>query len=197
MSEVYLTNEVAKILDVSIATVRNYAKSLERAGYQFQTKKQARLWTETEINIVKRVQQFYANNDYALEQAFDYVVKVHNEGVEAGNELLQTFTPTTTYKATNTPDNEYLAGIQDDTKAIINMLSDLQGSVLKKDTLLELQSDNEELANLKNENADLNKSNEELLKELEAVKEEKAQIEKQIEKLKEMNTLEFWKFKKE
>ena len=197
MSEVYLTNEVAKILDVSIATVRNYAKSLERAGYQFQTKKQARLWTETEINIVKQVQQFYANNDYALEQAFDYVVKVHNEGVEAGNELLQSFTPTTTYKATNTPDNEHLAGIQGDTKAIISMLSDIQANVVSKDMLIEMQEDSEEVINLKQDKENLSKENADLLKELEELRKEKEQTEKQIEKLKEMSTLEFWKFKKE
>lgn len=197
MDEIYLTNQVAKILDISVATVRNYAIALERAGYEFKKKKQARLWTSTEIELVQEIQRFYQKSDYTLEQAFDYIVKVHNEGEEAGNKLLQTFQTSNQHRSPNTPDSDHLAGIQGDTKAIISMLSDIQANVVSKDMLIEMQEDSEEVINLKQDKENLSKENADLLKELEELRKEKEQTEKQIEKLKEMSTFEFWKFKKE
>src|SRR5699024_12851025 len=93
IEQIYLTNEVAKTLDVSIATIHNYAKSLERAGYTFNTKKEARLWTDKEIDLIREVQQFYANNDYTLEECFEYVVTLHKKGGDSADELINIFTP--------------------------------------------------------------------------------------------------------
>lgn len=190
MEQIYLTNEVAKTLDISIATVRNYAKSLERAGYEFNTKKQARLWTDKEINLIREVQQFYANNDYPLEQCFEYVVTLHTKGADSADELLNTFTPQYINQSPTSPQMDYLEGIREDTQALINMFSELQGNIPTKDTLLQLQNDTSERDNLLNEIAQLRNELSELQKERDTYKNE-------LDHVKSLNMFSFGKWKKE
>lgn len=190
IEQIYLTNEVAKILDVSIATIRNYAKSLERAGYEFNTKKQARLWTDKEINLIREVQQFYANNDYPLEQCFEYVVTLHTKGADSADELLNTFTPQYINQSPTSPQMDYLEGIREDTQALITMLSDLQGNIPTKDTLLQLQNDTSERDNLLNEIAQLRNELSELQKERDTYKNE-------LDHVKTLNMFSFSKWKRD
>lgn len=190
MEQVYLTNEVAKQLDVSIATVRNYAKSLENAGYTFNTKKQARLWTDKEIDLIKQVQQFYSNNDYTLEQCFKYVVKRHIEGAEQAEQLLDNFTPLKVNTTPTSPQIDYLEGIQADTKALIHMLSDLQGNIPNKDMLLELQGDNKEVDTLQKEIARLQEA-------LHKAEQERDTYKQALDHVKTLNIFNFSRWKRE
>lgn len=190
IEQIYLTNEVAKILDVSIATIRNYAKSLERAGYEFNTKKQARLWTDKEINLIREVQQFYANNDYPLEQCFEYVVTLHTKGADSADELLNTFTPQYINQSPTSPQMDYLEGIREDTKALISMFGELQGNIPTKDTLLQLQNDTSERDNLLNEIAQLRNELSELQKERDTYKNE-------LDHVKTLNVFSFGKWKRD
>ena len=190
IEQIYLTNEVAKILDVSIATIRNYAKSLERAGYTFNTKKQARLWTDKEIDLIKQVQQFYANNDYALEQCFEYIVKLHMEGEDKAEQLLHTFTPTAINSSPTSPQIEYLEGIREDTKALISMFGELQGSIPDKDTLLQLQADTDDKEKLLNEIAQLRN-------ELSEVQKERDTYKNELDHVKTLNMFSFSKWKRD
>ena len=190
IEQIYLTNEVAKILDVSIATVRNYAKSLERAGYQFNMKKRARLWTDKEINLIREVQQFYANNDYPLEQCFEYVVTLHTKGADSADELLNTFTPQYINQSPTSPQADYLEGIREDTQALITMLSDLQGNIPDKDTLLQLQADTDDKEKLVNEIAQLRS-------ELSEVQTERDTYKNELDHVKTLNMFSFGKWKRE
>ena len=190
IEQIYLTNEVAKILDVSIATIRNYAKSLERAGYEFNTKKQARLWTDKEINLIREVQQFYANNDYPLEQCFEYVVILHTQGADSADELLNTFTPQYINQSPTSPQTDYLEGIREDTQALITMLSDLQGNIPDKNTLLQLQSDTDDREKLLNEIAQLRN-------ELSEVQTERDTYKNELDHVKSLNMFSFSKWKRD
>lgn len=190
IEQIYLTNEVAKILDVSIATIRNYAKSLERAGYEFNTKKQARLWTDKEINLIREVQQFYANNDYPLEQCFEYVVTLHTKGADSADELLNTLTPQYINQSPTSPQMDYLEGIREDTQALITMLSDLQGNIPDKDTLLQLQSDTDDREKLLNEIAQLRN-------ELSEVQKERDTYRQELNHVQSLGMLQFRKWKQE
>ena len=190
IEQIYLTNEVAKILDVSIATIRNYAKSLERAGYEFNTKKKARLWTDKEINLIREVQQFYANNDYPLEQCFEYVVTLHTKGADSADELLNTFTPQYINQSPTSPQMDYLVGIREDTQALITMLSDLQGNIPDKDTLLQLQADTDDKEKLVNEIAQLRNELSEVQKERDIYKDE-------LDHVQSLGMLQFRKWKQE
>lgn len=190
IEQIYLTNEVAKILDVSIATIRNYAKSLERAGYEFNTKKQARLWTDKEINLIREVQQFYANNDYPLEQCFEYVVTLHTQGAVSADELLNTFTPQYINQSPASPQIDHLEGIREDTQALITMLSDLQGNIPDKDTLLQLQSDTDDREKLLNEIAQLRN-------ELSEVQTERDTYKNELDHVKTLNMFSFSKWKRD
>src|SRR5699024_914842 len=190
IEQIYLTNEVAKILDVSIATIRNYAKSLERAGYEFNTKKQARLWTDKEINLIREVQQFYANNDYPLEQCFEYVVTLHTKGADSADELLNTFTPQYINQSPTSPQMDYLEGIREDTKALISMFGELQGSIPDKDTLLQLQADTDDKEKLLNEIAQLRN-------ELSEVQKERDTYKNELDHVKSLNMFSFSKWKRD
>ena len=181
---------MAKTLDVSIATIRNYAKSLERAGYQFNMKKQARLWTDKEINLIREVQQFYANNDYPLEQCFEYVVTLHTKGADSADELLNTFTPQYINQSPTSPQMDYLEGIREDTQALITMLSDLQGNIPDKDTLLQLQSDTDDREKLLNEIAQLRN-------ELSEVQTERNTYKNELDHVKTLNMFSFSKWKRD
>lgn len=190
IEQIYLTNEVAKTLDVSIATIRNYAKSLERAGYQFNMKKQARLWTDKEINLIREVQQFYANNDYPLEQCFEYVVTFHTKGADSADELLNTFTPQYINQSPTSPQADYLVGIREDTQALITMLSDLQVNIPDKNTLLQLQSDTDDREKLLNEIAQLRN-------ELSEVQTERDTYKNELDHVKTLNMFSFSKWKRD
>lgn len=175
---------------MSIATIRNYAKSLERAGYEFNTKKQARLWTDKEINLIREVQQFYANNDYPLEQCFEYVVILHTQGADSADELLNTFTPQYINQSPTSPQTDYLEGIREDTQALITMLSDLQGNIPDKDTLLQLQSDTDDREKLLNEIAQLRNDLSEAQTERDTYKNE-------LDHVKSLNMFSFSKWKRD
>lgn len=190
MEQIYLTNEVAKVLDVSIATIRNYAKSLERAGYTFNTKKQARLWTDKEIDLIREVQQFYSNNDYSLEQCFEYVVTLHIEGKDKAEQLIHSFTPAVMNSTPTSPQIEYLEGIHEDTQALITMLSDLKGNIPDKDTLLQLQSDTDDREKLLNEIAQLRN-------ELSEVQKERDTYQQELDHVQSLGMLQFRKWKQE
>lgn len=200
-NNIYLTNQVAKRLDISIATVRNYAKALERAGHEFTKRKQARLWTDTEIDLIEQVQRLYNNNDYPLELCFEYIVKREQEGEAAAADILEQ----PHYITKNEP---LSPEISDLVTTLDSGLSDIKAGISKIDYQKDfdeikalLQTDqksieyqNDELKKghdtLKNENADL-------LNELKALEDEKQQLEEQIKALKGMNTFEFWKFKRD
>lgn len=203
--QIYLTSEVSEILDISVPTVRNYAKALERAGHEFKMRKQARLWTANELGLVREVQHLYNTKDYPLEICFQYVVKKQQEGEAAASELLsqpQLLTPGSALAP------ELAQIITEEFKELRNEVSKINKysedinelkALFKNDADAQrVTRENEgELLRLKKENGDLNTANEKLNKELETLEREKKELEQQINAIKDMNTLEFWKFKKE
>lgn len=192
--KIYLTNEVADLLDISVPTVRNYAKALERADHEFKMRKQARLWTNVELNMVREVQHLYNAKDYPLELCFQYVVKRHYEGDNVAAELLAQ----PQYITQEQANNPQLQALSHDIKAIMEGIGDIQNRFEPQNELLEYRSQTErELIDLKNEKENISADNEKLNKELADLEKEKQQLEEQIKAIKEMNTLDFWKFKKE
>lgn len=199
IERIYLTNEIAKLLDISIATVRNYAKSLERAGYKFNMKKQARLWTDKEVELIKEVQQFYANNDYSLEQCFEYIVTSHIEGEEKAKDILQSLRPQYIQNSPTPPQLEHLEGIREDTKTLISMFSELKENTPNKDMFLQLQTDtdNKEIAELKNEREELLKEIAQLRNELKEQQTERDTYKNELDHVKTLNMFSFNKWKRD
>lgn len=204
MDNIYLTNEVANILDVSIGTVRNYAKSLERAGHEFEMRKQARVWTNNEIQLINEVQEFYHEYNYTLDQSFMYVVALHQKGKEYADDLLNDFIPTSFTAQQPTPQLEYLEGIKKDAKTLISRFDAFELNIATKDDLQTLRTDIETMYQLQNKIDNLKRENENLTHENQKMLQEKNDLQKQIEelknetqKVKQMTTFEFWKYKKE
>ena len=158
MNKILLTNEVAKVLDISIGTVRNYAKSLERAGHEFDKRQQARLWTDEEIELIQQVQQLYNNNDYPLELCFEYVVKRKNEGESAASDILEQ----SHYISKSDPTSPQLDDLRGDIRALINRFDSFEDTLQPhkqiehadqvKDLQEQLQAANDEIALLQKEN---------------------------------------------
>lgn len=191
---IYLTNEVAELLDISVPTVRNYAKALERAEHEFKMRKQARLWTDVELNMVREVQHLYNTKDYPLELCFQYVVKRHYEGDEAAGELLAK----PQYITQEQANNPQLQALSHDIKEIMEGIGDIQSRFKSETDLLEYKNQSDtELNTLKNDNEKLKSEKAQLEKELQELEKEKVKLDEQIKAVREMSTLEFWKFKKE
>ena len=88
MSE-YFTKDVAEILEVSVPTVRNYAKKLEQYNHEFDMRKQARIWTDTEISIIREATDLFKDSEYTLDTCFQYAIAKRNVGEDKAKELLQ------------------------------------------------------------------------------------------------------------
>lgn len=200
-NRILLAHEVADLLNISIGTVRNYAKALERSGHVFSKRKQARLWTETEINRVREVTELYNNYDYPLEMCFEYVVTKHEAGEDKAKEVLQ-HAP---YISNNDPDNAQIEALTGNVRSLLDELTNNFESVHNKLNVLDTKIDTQDNSidykemeqEYKNEVDHVKSENEKLSAELEALEDEKKQLEEQIEALKDMNTFEFWKFKRE
>ena len=162
----YLTKEVSEILQVSVPTVRNYAKTLEKYGHEFQKRKQARLWTDAEISIIREVQDMYNSNDYPLDTCFQYVIAKRNVGEDKAKELLDApISHTDGHDSADLKQMEY------------NIMQAING--LKNDLLPSAETDNAEY-----------------IQEIETLKGENERLRGEIEAIKAMNYLEFRKWRK-
>lgn len=172
MSNEWLTKEVAEILGVSIPTVRNYAKKLEAYNHEFKKRKQARIWTDTEIGIVKQAQDLYNDNDYPLEMCFQYVIASRNVGEEQAKELLK--------RPVSAIEQDHSPQLQKVEQNILKAINDIKAGVTPNDSLLE--------------------DNQHYIKEIEALKTEISTIEKERDQLKKemdhVKSLNMWQFRK-
>lgn len=183
---IYLTKEVGEILDISVPSVRNYAKALERSGYEFKKRKQARLWTDYELELIKEVLNLYNNNDYALDICFQYVVTKHTEGEEEAEKILQSIPTVTHEEAINMPYHALFKDIQ----AIKDGIEHIQVKVSEPEQIEHNNQYEKENVDLKKDKAELEQELLELNKEHEALKEE-------LNALKKMGVFEFMKYRKQ
>lgn len=174
MKEHLLTKEVAEVLDVSIPTVRNYAKALEKYNHKFQKRKQARLWTDIEISIIKEVQNLYTNNDYPLDTCFQYVIARRNVGEEKAKELL--VNPVEEVSA------DYNNQLNRMENTLLNAINGLKDELMPTKKI----EDPQQLDQIE----ELKKKNEILEKEIDAHK-------KELEYIKSLNMWQFRKWKQE
>lgn len=165
--EYKMSKQVAEHLNVSVPTVRNYAKALEHAGHEFKTRKHARLWTDKEIRLIEDATDLYNAEDYPLEMCFRYAVIKENEGEEVAQSILE--------RRESHPPVEYNPQLEQVSTDIKLVLEHVKGI---KDDLL-LPEDTHQVDELQNT--------------LEAVKKERDQYKNELERLK---TMSIWQFRK-
>src|SRR5699024_1059255 len=176
MSE-YFTKQVADILEVSIPTVRNYAKKLEQYNHEFKMRKQARIWTDTEISIIREATALYKSSEYTLDTCFQYTIAKRNVGEDKARELLQApYSP----PAGDTALPEYTRNIQ----AILEGINDIKDGLRPDKELLEYKENNEQYIK-------------DLQNELEAVKNENSTLKNELDHVKSLNMWQFRKWKQE
>lgn len=176
MSE-YFTKQVADILEVSIPTVRNYAKKLEQYNYEFNMRKQARIWTDTEISIIREATALYKSSEYTLDTCFQYTIAKRNVGEDKARELLQApYSP----PAGDTALPEYTRNIQ----AILEGINDIKDGLRPDNELLEHKESNQQYIN-------------ELKEELQTAKDEADTLRKELEHVKGLNMWQFRKWKQD
>src|SRR5699024_577645 len=176
MSE-YFTKQVADILEVSIPTVRNYAKKLEQYNYEFNMRKQARIWTDTEISIIREATALYKSSEYTLDTCFQYTIAKRNVGEDKARELLQApYSP----PVGDTALPEYTRNIQ----AILEGINDIKDGLRPDKELLEYKENNEQYIK-------------ELKEELQTAKDEADTLRKKLEHVKGLNMWQFRKWKQD
>lgn len=176
MSE-YFTKQVADILEVSIPTVRNYAKKLEQYNYEFNMRKQARIWTDTEISIIREATDLFKDSEYTLDTCFQYSIAKRNVGEDKAKELLQApYRP----PASDTTPAQYTKDIQ----AILEGINDIKDGLRPDNELLEHKESNEQYIK-------------ELKEELQTAKDEADTLRKELEHVKGLNMWQFSKWKRD
>ena len=176
MSE-YFTKQVADILEVSIPTVRNYAKKLEQYNYEFNMRKQARIWTDTEISIIRAATDLFKDSEYTLDTCFQYAIAKRNVGEDKAKELLQApYRP----PAGDTVPAQYTKDIQ----AILEGINDIKDGLRPDKELLEYKENNEQYIK-------------DLQNELEAVKNENSTLKNELDHVKSLNMWQFRKWKQD
>lgn len=165
----YYTSQVSELLNISVATVRNYAKKLEKYGHSFNFKQHARIWTDTEINMIHEIQDMTSKTDYTLEQCFKFIVTKHTEGLEVAEQGLTDVTGT--YGVISANRNAEITNIS-----------------AKIDILLERSTQNAELVEYEQREQDIRQ-------ELEELKQERQQALEELESLKNMGYFQFRKWK--
>lgn len=176
MSE-YFTKQVADILEVSIPTVRNYAKKLEQYNHEFKMRKQARIWTDTEISIIREATDLFKDSEYTLDTCFQYAIAKRNVGEDKAKELLQA--PYRPPEGGTVP-AQYTKDIQ----AILEGINDIKDGLRPDNELLEYKESNEQYIK-------------ELKEELQTAKDEADTLRKELEHVKGLNMWQFRKWKQD
>lgn len=179
MPNEWLTKDVAGILDVSVPTVRNYAKALERYNHEFQKRKQARVWTDTEISIIREATDLFKNSDYTLENCFQYAIAKRNVGEDKAKELLKA--PVNYTQEAHNPQ------LQQMEQNILQAISSVKDDLTPDSDLLEYQDREQDY--IEQVNA--------LKSELSASQNENEQLKQQLEHVKSLNMWQFRKWKQE
>lgn len=185
----YKTKEVAQLLKVSEPSVRNYAKMLEKYGHEFIKRRQARIWTDKEISLIREILNIYEEGSYELETCFQYVVAKGNVGEEKASELLE-----------NPIDFEEGIRASELQRTENNILSAIENMKLelKEEEQLKIEYDN-----IKNETNKLEQKTKELERELEIKENEQDDLQKkyievkdELTKVLNMSVFEFYKYKR-
>lgn len=80
VKKTYTTKDVATLLDMAISTVRKYAQYLEKAGYLIiKTEGKARIFTESDIMVLRYLKELRDNTNITVEQATNVVVEKFNK----------------------------------------------------------------------------------------------------------------------
>lgn len=197
MTNEYFTKDIATILDVSVPTVRNYAKKLEQYNHEFTMRKQARIWTDTEISIIREATTLYKDSEYTLDTCFQYAIAKRNVGADKAKELLET-----PVQPHNSPqDTQGLDTLNVDIQAILEGINDIKDGLTPNDKLIEYQEENrhyiEQIDDLK---ADLRAANEKIVllqKDNRRLETESLTLSSEITVIKQMSMWEFRKYKKQ
>lgn len=179
MPNEWLTKDVAEILDVSVPTVRNYAKALERYNHEFQKRKQARVWTDTEISIIREATDLFKDSDYTLDNCFQYAIAKRNVGEDKAQELLKA--------PVNYTREEHSPQLQQMEQNILQAISSVKDDIRPENDLLGYQ-DREQ---------DYIKQIRELKNELSAYQNENEQLKRQLDHIKSLNMWQFRKYKRD
>lgn len=167
--EYLTTKRVAQVLRVSEPTVRNYATTLEQYGHTFKKKKNARLWTAYDIQIVEEIMEMYSRTDYDLDKCFHYVVVKHNKGEEAAQEILKTnqIDPPMDANLLDLAEQNIIRAQEDQAQAVLDELAELKQMIHTAGDSKTLEQEN---AALKRELADKEEALQALKGEIEHVK---------------------------
>lgn len=123
----YLTSEVSKMLGMATTTIRKYSQSLESKGYSFTKgkgtgKKQARLFTEKDVTVLRYLKEIREETNITVERATSIVIERFGKG--STQDALPKKAPETTKIERYDEQHDELKEILKHQNDIINKLAD-------------------------------------------------------------------------
>lgn len=189
----FKTKEVAQVLKVSEPSVRNYAKMLEKYGHDFIKRRQARIWTDKEISLIREILNMYEQGNHELETCFQYVVAKKNVGEEKASELLEN-----PLNMNQEFDVTQLQQVENNIlQAIVSMKDELkEEGQLKIEYKQESEKYISEIESLKNEIRELKDQMRIKEREYEQLDQKYSELNNEVSTISGMNIFEFRKYKK-
>lgn len=136
VEKTYTTKEIATLLDMAISTVRKYAQHLEKAGYLIvKTEGKARVFTESDIMVLRYLKELRDNTNITVEQATSIVVEKFNKN-ETQSVSLRNTTENTQYERQYREMEHTLNEHAELIKELYLKLDEAEKQRIKKDELL-------------------------------------------------------------
>jgi len=93
-SQRYSTNEIADALDLSLSTVRKYARILEKCNYEFyKTNGNIRIYVGKDVQALAYFKELRENSNVTVEDAAEKVTEMFNNAAEPEPQMIQESRP--------------------------------------------------------------------------------------------------------
>ncbi|WP_230373069.1 hypothetical protein, partial [Staphylococcus epidermidis] len=179
--------------NISVSSMRLYAKTMESLGYEFKTVENARRFTKYDLQIIYEAMERFKLVGGTMKQSLHYTIVKYEQGQEIADAM-----PQTTKK--NRKVSDELEALQ--TNMINEVSNNLKTELVKQynelsKTIKNSQAQSSEIKYIKADYQTLNDKYNALLDENKKLKEENKRLHEEMNKLKSKSLWELRKWKKE
>lgn len=201
--EFITTKKASELLKISASTLRVYAQNMEALGYEFKKIDNARQFSQYDLQLINESMTRYKKRGGTMKDALHYVIVKENEGPEAAEALETSEAVQQSQSSPHFDLNELQNDITQKINSNLNNILDHRFNELIE-AVRKPEIDKEDINVLKDDNARLRASNEEIRNDrdkyiglYEELEHENKELQQEIESLKNMSIWEFRKWKKD
>lgn len=201
--EFITTKKASELLKISASTLRVYAQNMEALGYEFKKIDNARQFSQYDLQLINESMTRYKHRGGTMKDALHYVIVKESEGSEAAEALETSEAVQQSQSGPRFDLNELQNDITQKINSNLNNILDHRFNELIE-VVRKPEIDKEDINVLKDDNARLRASNEEIRNDrdkyiglYEELEHENKELQQEIESLKNMSIWEFRKWKKD